>query len=72
MSKRNKIFLILAIIINIIVLSTILYFSFTDKTMISYLQNPKEIYILEAGILKNNLITKDGSDISISYDYDLY
>ena len=69
MSKRNKIFLILAILINIIVLSTILYFSFTDKTMISYLQNPKEIYILEAGILKNNLITKDGSDISISYDY---
>ena len=69
MSKRNKIFLILAILINIIVLSTIFYFSFTDKTMISYLQNPKEIYILEAGILKNNLITKDGSDISISYDY---
>ncbi|MSU06130.1 transglutaminase domain-containing protein [Spirochaetales bacterium NM-380-WT-3C1] len=70
MSKRIKVFLVFAILINIIVLSTIFYFSFTDKTIVSYLQNPKEIYILEAGILKNNLITKDGSDISISYDYD--
>ena len=52
MSKRNKVFLISAIFINIIVLSTILYISLTNRTIVSYLQNPKEIYILEAGILK--------------------
>ncbi|MBR5490099.1 MAG: transglutaminase domain-containing protein [Oscillospiraceae bacterium] len=36
---------------------------------ISYLQKPYEIYIMEAGILKNNLSFEEGEDITISYDF---
>lgn len=35
----------------------------------SYLQNTGEIYIMEAGILYNNLEFADGEDIEITYDF---
>ena len=36
----------------------------------SYLQNASEIYIMEAGILRNNLEFADGEELKISYDFD--
>lgn len=36
----------------------------------SYLQDMDEIYIMEAGILRNNLEFADGEELTISYDFD--
>lgn len=36
----------------------------------SYLQNTDQIYIMEAGILRNNLDFAEGEDVVISYDFD--
>ena len=36
----------------------------------SYLQGMDEIYIMEAGILKNNLEFADGEELAISYDFE--
>lgn len=35
----------------------------------SYLQSPEEIYIMEAGILRNNLEFHDGTEYKIEYDF---
>lgn len=35
----------------------------------SYLQSTDEIYIMEAGILRNNLVFHDGTDCEITYDF---
>lgn len=35
----------------------------------SYLQNPEEIYIMEAGILYNNREFADGEEIELTYDF---
>lgn len=35
----------------------------------SYLQDTSEIYIMEAGILKNNLIFHDGDEYTFTYDF---
>ena len=36
----------------------------------SYLQDMNEIYVMEAGILRNNLDFADGEELTISYDFD--
>ena len=36
----------------------------------SYLQDTNEIYIMEAGILRNNLEFADGEELKITYDFD--
>lgn len=36
----------------------------------SYLQDPDEIYIMEAGILYNNRVLREGEDITFTYDFD--
>lgn len=36
----------------------------------SYLQDPDEIYIMEAGILYNNRELREGEDITFTYDFD--
>ena len=36
---------------------------------ISYLQDPEQIYTMEAGILKQNPYFRDGEDITISYSF---
>ncbi len=36
----------------------------------TYLQNTDEIYIMESGILRNNLDFAEGKDIDFSYDFD--
>ncbi|MBO4409529.1 MAG: transglutaminase domain-containing protein [Spirochaetales bacterium] len=37
---------------------------------VSYLQDPEEIYIMEAGILRSQLELGDGEDIVLGYDFD--
>lgn len=44
-----------------------IYFLFFDK--VCYLQNPEEIYTMEAGILRNNLEFAAGEDVEITYDF---
>lgn len=36
----------------------------------SYLQSTEQIYIMESGILRNNLLFKDGEDYEFSYDFE--
>ena len=36
----------------------------------SYLQDPSEIYIMESGILRNNLEFAEGEELAVSYDFD--
>jgi len=36
----------------------------------SYLEYPEEVYIMEAGILKNNFMFENGIDVTLSYDLD--
>ena len=43
----------------------------TDPKQTSYLQDPYQIYTMEAGILKQNLPIRDGEDISITYSFNL-
>ena len=45
-----------------------LYFAFWGFD--TYLQNTDEIYIMEAGILRNNLEFAAGEDIEFIYDFD--
>lgn len=44
-----------------------IYFVFFNG--VSYLQNPEEIYIMEAGILNNNREFATGEDIDLTYDF---
>ena len=37
---------------------------------VSYLQDPEEIYIMEAGILRNEMEFADGTDMQLSYEFD--
>ena len=37
---------------------------------VSYLQDPEEIYIMEAGILRNEMEFADGTDMELSYEFD--
>lgn len=63
-------------VICIIVLSVLLLISvgvniyFVFWGSVSYLQSTEEIYIMEAGILRNNLDFAQGTDITLSYDLD--
>ena len=41
----------------------------TDPKQTSYLQDPYQIYTMEAGILKQNLPIRDGEDILITYSF---
>lgn len=62
---------ILTIILSMLLLVSIginLYFAFWSFD--SYLQSTDEIYIMEAGILRNNLNFADGEDIDFAYDFD--
>ncbi|WP_310604892.1 transglutaminase domain-containing protein [Anaerosporobacter sp.] len=41
-----------------------------DTSSRSYLENPNQIYIMESGILSNNLDYGVGEDIALQYDFD--
>ncbi|MDE7181533.1 MAG: transglutaminase-like domain-containing protein [Clostridia bacterium] len=58
------IILVLGLLASIGVNIWLAYFSWD-----SYLQSTDEIYIMEAGILKNNLEFRDGEDFELTYDF---
>lgn len=61
------IILVLAgLLLTVSICFNIYFFIFFD---VSYLQSTDEIYIMEAGILKNNLAFAEGEDYSIKYDF---
>lgn len=70
--NHNKKFTALSIIILAVLLlvsvGVNIYLAFWGFD--SYLQSTDEIYIMEAGILRNNLDFADGEDIDFSYDFD--
>lgn len=72
MKKRTKkSFQIIAAILLILLLAASivgnLYFAFFSTS--SYLQSEEQIYIMESGILKNNLEFTEGEALTIRYDF---
>ena len=69
--KRKNILIIIISLLVAALLASIgfniyqAFFSFD-----SYLQSTNEIYILEAGILRNNIKFREGADIEIKYDFE--
>ncbi|MDE7364357.1 MAG: hypothetical protein K2N27_05655, partial [Ruminococcus sp.] len=64
--KKN----ILYIVLSVALLASIginIYQAFFDDE--SYLQNTEEIYIMESGILYNNLEFSNGEEIELTYDF---
>lgn len=67
MKKRN---IILFIVLSVSLLASIgvnIYQAFWGWD--SYLQSTDEIYIMETGIIYNNLEFTDGEEIAITYDF---
>jgi len=77
MSKKRKVMVYLkSIILGAILLVSIGlniylidYINSIDSNR-SYLEYPEEVYIMEAGILKNNFMFENGIDVTLSYDLD--
>ncbi|MDE6087182.1 MAG: transglutaminase-like domain-containing protein [Oscillospiraceae bacterium] len=67
MKKRNIILYIILSASLLISIGINIYQAFWNWD--SYLQNTDEIYIMEAGILYNNLEFTDGKNIEITYDF---
>jgi hypothetical protein len=77
MSKRSKTIVYLKrILLGVILLVSIssnIYFIDYITTMDSnrsYLEYPEAVYIMEAGILKNNFLFEKGTDMALRYDFD--
>ena len=70
-SNYKKILLITCIILLVIGLCVSIGFNIYQAfySWDSYLQNTDEIYIMEAGILKNNLEFHAGNDYELKYDF---
>ena len=66
--KYRTLILSAIVIISLAVTAAVII---TDPKQTSYLQDPYQIYIMEAGILKQNLPIRDGEDISITYSFNL-
>lgn len=69
-SRNEKRNIILYIVLSALLLTSVglnIYQAFCGLD--SYLQNTDEIYIMEAGILYNNLEFRDGKNIEITYDF---
>lgn len=67
--KRPAVICIIALSVLLLISVGInIYFVFWGFD--SYLQSTDEIYIMEAGILRNNLDFAEGEDIVLSYDFD--
>lgn len=66
MKKRYILSIILALLLVVSVAANI--FQMTEWE--SYLQSPDEIYIMEAGILRNSLELREGEDIAFTYDFE--
>lgn len=74
MSKKLKIFLCVMTVFFVITLTisiilSIKLINIKSSIQNSYLNSYEYIYIMEAGILKNNLVFEDGKDITFKYDF---
>lgn len=71
--NKQKIFLFVGIAVLVLgLLCSIglnIYFEVCYMKSESYLQSPDEIYVMEAGILRNNLKFHDGTDYELQYDF---
>lgn len=71
--NKQKIFLFVGIAVLVLgLLCSIglnIYFEVCYMKSESYLQSPDEIYVMEAGILRNNLKFHDGADYELQYDF---
>lgn len=70
MKRKNILIIIISLLVATLLTSIGFniyqaFFSFD-----SYLQSTDEIYILEAGILRNNIKFREGTDIEIKYDFE--
>lgn len=68
--KKMLIGISFAILIAGLITSIVFNVLFTLIPYNSYLQNMDEIYIMEAGILRNSLEFVDGEELTLSYDFD--
>lgn len=69
---KKKVVILFSVIIMVLLVSVgiNIYFTLFDtKGYFSYLQNVGQIYIMESGILSNNLEFADGEDFEFSYDF---
>lgn len=67
MKKRRILPIVLAVLLLISIGFNIYLAFFSYDT---YLQDPDEIYIMEAGILYNNRELREGEDITFTYDFE--
>ncbi|MBR1815571.1 MAG: transglutaminase domain-containing protein [Lachnospiraceae bacterium] len=73
MKKKYKIWFAILGLLLILSVGFIIYVAFFGGYSLfymSYQQSPNEIYIMESGILYNQLEFKAGNDYEISYDFD--
>ncbi|MBQ8912936.1 MAG: hypothetical protein IJ054_02700, partial [Lachnospiraceae bacterium] len=73
MKKKFKILFAVLGLLLILSIGFIIYIAFFGGYSLfymSYQQSPNEIYIMESGILYNQLEFKEGTDYKISYDFD--
>ncbi len=69
--KTGKVFKVTGLILLIaLLLASIAVNIYCIFTYDSYLQSKDEIYIMEAGILRNNLEYAEGADYEITYDFE--
>lgn len=70
---KKKIAIPVLIVLSLLLVVSIgfnIYSLIDSDYILSYLQSKDQIYIMESGILKNNLEFKDGEDIEIQYDFE--
>ncbi len=68
--NKKKLLIITIVLSALLVVSIGINFYFAFWRFDTYLQNTDEIYIMEAGILRNNLDFADGEDVNFVYDFD--
>ena len=69
--KRKQLcFISICLLILALLTSVILTVSLAFRGYDSYLQSPNQIYIMEAGILRNNITFAAGEDHIFSYDFE--
>lgn len=69
---KRILFIVTSIVVTVGLLVSIgfnIYFEIAYLKADSYLQSTEEIYIMEAGILRNNLEFHDGTDYELNYDF---
>lgn len=71
MKKKVKILiLILGVILLLTSIGANVYFLFFNSHSHSYLETDEQVYIMESGIIKNNLEFAQGEDMVLKYDFD--